>query len=80
MLNMAMLYFLRVNLSVAIICMVKEPTVVNGNHSMSPANATMSYKIDTEGASTGNVCERFFCNSTWIVSIICIIKVILLCN
>ncbi|KAK2173555.1 hypothetical protein NP493_868g04001 [Ridgeia piscesae] len=57
MLNMAMLYFLRVNLSVAIICMVKEPTVVNGNHSMSPANATMSYKIDTDGASTGNYGE-----------------------
>ena len=62
MLNMAMLYFLRVNISVAIICMVKEPThAPNGNYSMSPANSTLTnYKFDNEDASSGNVCEGFF--------------------
>lgn len=59
MLNMAMLYFLRVNLSVAIICMVKTPVGGEDNFSLARSNATAlsGYKIDDEGVvTTLNVC------------------------
>ncbi|KAI0229659.1 Sialin [Lamellibrachia satsuma] len=54
MLNMAMLYFLRVNLSVAIICMVKTPVGGEDNFSLARSNATAlsGYKIDDEGVVT----------------------------
>ena len=52
MFNMAMLYLIRVNLSVAILCMVKEPSLTNGNVSMANTSSLYGYSSLNETADT----------------------------